>query len=126
MMSNGGSVVTLSYIGAVRAVPSYNVMGVAKASLEACVRYLADDLGPNGIRVNAISAGPIKTLSASAVSGLKGKLEGQALSNPLRRNATGADVGNAAAFLLSDMALGITGDVMYVDCGFHISGKVGG
>ena len=126
MMPNGGSIVTLSYIGAVRAVPSYNVMGVAKAALEASVRYLAEDLGPNGIRVNAISAGPINTLSSSGVSGLKDRLDGQALSNPLRRTITGADVGNAAAFLLSDMALGITGDVIYVDCGFHVTGKVSG
>ncbi len=126
MMSEGGSILTLSYIGAVRAVPSYNVMGVAKASLEASVRYLAEDLGPSNIRVNALSAGPIKTLSSSAVQGLKEKLDAQALSNPLRRTVTGADVGNAAAFLLSDMASGITGEVMYVDCGYHVTGRVSG
>ncbi|NQU49320.1 MAG: SDR family oxidoreductase, partial [Planctomycetes bacterium] len=126
MMSEGGSILTLSYIGAVRAVPCYNVMGVAKASLEASVRYLAEDLGPSNIRVNALSAGPIKTLSSSAVQGLKEKLDAQALSNPLRRIVTGADVGNAAAFLLSDMASGITGEVMYVDCGYHVTGRVSG
>jgi len=125
MMSDGGSILTLSYIGAVRAVPSYNVMGVAKAALEASVRYLAVDLGPSGIRVNAISAGPIKTLSSSAVRGLKEKLDQQQEATPLRRNVTGGDVGDSAAFLLSDMASGITGDVMYVDCGYHILGVIG-
>ena len=126
MMTDGGSIITLSYIGAVRAVPSYNVMGVAKASLEASVRYLAEDLGPKNIRVNALSAGPIKTLSSSAVSGLKEKLEAQAQSNPLRRIVTGEDVGNSAVFLLSDMSSGITGDVMYVDCGYHVTGRISG
>ena len=125
MMKDGGSILTLSYIGAVRAVPAYNVMGVAKAALEASVRYLATDLGPQGIRVNAISAGPIKTLSSSAVRGLKEKLDQQQEATPLRRNVTGEDVGNSAAFLLSDMSAGITGDVMYVDCGYHILGVIG-
>jgi enoyl-[acyl-carrier protein] reductase I len=125
MMKQGGSILTLSYIGAVRAVPSYNVMGVAKAALEASVRYLAVDLGPSGIRVNAISAGPIKTLSSSAVRGLKEKLDQQQEATPLRRNVTGEDVGGSAAFLLSDLASGITGDVMYVDCGYHILGVIG-
>lgn len=125
LMSDGGSIVTLSYIGAVRAVPSYNVMGVAKAALEASVRYLATDLGPTGIRVNAISAGPIKTLSSSAVRGLKEKLDQQQDATPLRRNVTGEDVGNSTAFLLSDLSAGITGDVLYVDCGYHILGVIG-
>jgi len=125
MMNNGGSILTLSYIGAVRAVPSYNVMGVAKAALEASCRYLAADLGPKGIRVNAISAGPIKTLSSSAVRGLKEKLDQQQEATPMRRNVTGEDVGNAASFLLSDLSAGVTGDVMYVDCGYHILGLIG-
>jgi len=126
MMTDGGSIITLSYIGSVRAVPSYNVMGVAKASLEASVRYLAEDLGPKNIRVNALSAGPIKTLSSSAVSGLKDKLKAQAESNPLRRIVTGEDVGNSAVFLLSDMSSGVTGDVLYVDCGYHVTGRISG
>jgi enoyl-[acyl-carrier protein] reductase I len=125
MMQAGGSILTLSYIGSVRAVPNYNVMGVAKAALEACVRYLAMDLGPKGIRVNTLSAGPMKTLAASAVKGLRAKLDLQAEANPLLRKVTGDDVGRAAAFLLSDMSSGITGDVMYVDCGYHITGKIG-
>jgi enoyl-[acyl-carrier protein] reductase I len=125
MMPDGGSILTLSYIGSVRAVPNYNVMGVAKAALEACVRYLAVDLGPKGIRVNTLSAGPMKTLAASAVRGLREKLDQQAEANPLLRKVTGEDVGQAAAFLLSDMSSGITGDVMYVDCGYHITGKIG-
>lgn len=125
LMNDGGSIVTLSYIGAVRAVPSYNVMGVAKAALEAGVRYLAADLGPQGIRVNAISAGPIKTLSSSAVRGLKEKLDQQQEATPLRRNVTGEDVGGSAVFLLSDLSSGITGDVLYVDCGYHVLGLIG-
>ena len=122
LLHPGSSVLTLSYLGAVRAVPSYNVMGVAKAALEASVRYLAADLGPSGIRVNAISAGPIKTLSSAGIRGLKEKLHLQEERAPLRRNVTGEDVGKAAAFLLSDLASGVTGDVLYVDCGYHIVG----
>ena len=124
LMPDGGSILTLSYIGAIRAIPGYNVMGVAKAALEASVRYLATDLGPSGIRVNVLSAGPIKTLSSSAVKGLKEKLDTQQDACPLRRNVSGDDVGKAAAFLLSDMASGVTGDVLYVDCGYHILGRV--
>lgn len=122
LMTAGGSILTLSYLGAVRAVPSYNVMGVAKAALEASVRYLAADLGPEGIRVNALSAGPVKTLSSAAVKGLKDMIDHQQKVTPLRRNVTGADVGGAAAFLLSDLAAGVTGEVLYVDCGYHALG----
>ncbi len=123
IMPEGGSIVTLSYIGAMRAIPGYNVMGVAKASLEASVRYLAADLGPSKIRVNAVSAGPVKTLSSSAVSGLKEKLSLHEGVCPLRRNITQKEVGDATAFLASDLAGGITGDVLYVDCGYHIAGR---
>ena len=114
------SLLTLTYLGAVRAVPSYNVMGVAKASLEASVRYLANDFGPAGIRVNAISAGPIKTMSASVVKGFKDKVDIQQIAAPLRRNVQGEDVGNAGLFLLSEMASGVTGEILYVDCGYNI------
>ncbi len=113
-----GSVVTLSYLGAVRTVPNYNVMGLAKASLEANVRYLAGALGPEGIRVNAVSAGPIKTLAAAGIGGFGKILQFVAANAPLRRNVTIDEVGNAAAFLLSDLASAITGEVTYVDCGF--------
>lgn len=116
----GASILTLTYLGAVRAVPSYNVMGVAKAALESAVRYLANDLGPAGVRVNAISAGPVKTLSASIVKGFKDKVDLQQQAAPLRRNVTGEDVGNAGLFLLSDLASGVTGQVLYVDCGYGI------
>jgi enoyl-[acyl-carrier protein] reductase I len=112
----------MSYLGAVRTVPNYNVMGVAKASLEASVRYLADNLGPQGIRVNAISAGPIRTLAASGIKNFKGMLEEAEKKNPLRRNVTIEEVGNVAAFLCSDLASGITGDILYVDSGYHILG----
>jgi len=108
----------MSYLGAVRSVPSYNVMGLAKASLEANVRFLAADLGPQGIRVNAISAGPIKTLAAAGVSGFRKMLAHVASYTPLRRNVTIDEVGNAAAFLCSDLASGITGEVLYVDAGY--------
>lgn len=114
----GGSIVTLSYLGAVRSIPHYNVMGLAKASLEACVRYLAMGLGPQGIRVNAISAGPIKTLAAAGIGDF-GKIFRFVEKNaPLRRNVTTEEVGNTAAFFLSDLASGITGEVTYVDSGF--------
>jgi len=118
MQGRAGSVVTLSYLGAVRSIPRYNVMGVAKASLEACVRYLAAGLGPKGIRVNAISAGPIKTLAAAGIGGFSKIFRFVEKNAPLRRNVTADEVGNVAAFLLSDLASGITGEVTYVDAGF--------
>ena len=122
MAGRNGALVTMSYLGAVRTVPNYNVMGVAKASLEATTSYLADSLGPEGTRVNAVSAGPIRTLAASGISGFKGMLAEAEQKNPLRRNVTIDEVGNAAAFLCSDLASGITGDVLYVDSGYHILG----
>lgn len=122
MKDRNGSIVTMSYLGAVRTVPNYNVMGVAKAALEANVRYLADSMGPEGIRVNAVSAGPIRTLAASGISGFRGMLAEAEQKTPLRRNVTIDEVGNAAAFLCSDLASGITGDVLYVDSGYHILG----
>ena len=122
MQGRAASIVTLSYLGAVRALPNYNVMGLAKASLEANVRFLAADLGPKGIRVNAVSAGPIKTLAAAGIGGFRSILNHVAGVAPLRRNVTKEDVGNAAAFLCSDLAAGITGEVLYVDGGFsHVS-----
>ena len=124
MAGKAGAMLTLTYLGAERTVPNYNVMGLAKASLEACVRYLASDLGPQGIRVNGISAGPIKTLAAAGISGFGQILKFVEDNAPLRRNVTIEDVGNAAAFLLSDLAGGITGEITYVDCGF--STVVGG
>lgn len=122
LAARNGNVVTLSYFGAEKVVPHYNVMGVAKAALEASVRYLAADLGPDGIRVNAISAGPIRTLAASAVRGFKGILGAVAERTPLRRNVTQADVANAALFLCSDLGSGVTGEVLYVDSGYNIMG----
>jgi enoyl-[acyl-carrier protein] reductase I len=122
MQSKAGAIVALSYLGAVRSIPSYNVMGLAKASLEANVRFLAADLGPVGIRVNAISAGPIKTLSAAGIPGLRKMLSHVASVSPIKRNVTIDDVGNAAAFLCSDLAAGISGEVLYVDGGFHTVG----
>ncbi len=122
MKDRNGSIVTMSYLGAVRTVPNYNVMGVAKASLEANVRYLADSMGPEGTRVNAVSAGPIRTLAASGISGFRGMLAEAEAKTPLRRNVTIDEVGNAAAFLCSDLASGITGGVLYVDSGYHILG----
>jgi enoyl-[acyl-carrier protein] reductase I len=118
MLGRQGAILTMSYLGAVRSVPSYNVMGLAKASLEANVRFLAADLGPQGVRVNAISAGPIKTLAAAGVSGFRKMLGHVAAYTPLRRNVTIDEVGNAAAFLCSDLASGITGEVLYVDAGY--------
>jgi enoyl-[acyl-carrier protein] reductase I len=122
MHGRAGALLTMSYLGAVRAIPSYNVMGLAKASLEANVRFLAQDLGPEGIRVNAISAGPIKTLAAAGISGFRQMLSHVAARSPLRRNVTIEDVGNAAAFLCSDLAAGITAEILYVDCGYSTVG----
>jgi len=122
LMTNGGSIVTLTYYGAEKVVPKYNVMGVAKAALEATVRYLANDLGPKGIRVNAISAGPIKTLAARGVSQLGEMLKSHAERAPLKRNVDPAEVGGTAAFLLSPAGSGITGETLYVDCGYNIMG----
>jgi enoyl-[acyl-carrier protein] reductase I len=122
LMPNGGSIVTMSYFGAEKVVPKYNVMGVAKAALEASVRYLASDLGPKAIRVNAISAGPIKTLAARGISGLGDMLKGHAERAPLRRNVDPAEVGATAEFLLSEGGSGITGETIYVDCGYNIMG----
>jgi len=118
MQGRAGALITLSYLGAVRSIPSYNVMGLAKASLEANVRFLAADLGPENIRVNAISAGPIKTLAAAGIAGFRKMLGHVAAATPLRRNVTTDEVGNAAAFLCSDLASGITGEVLYVDAGY--------
>ena len=117
-----GSIVTLTYLGAERVVPNYNVMGVAKASLEASVRYLAADLGKDGIRVNAVSAGPIKTLAASAISGFDAMRKQFAEVAPLKRMTDPAEVGDTVAFLMSSLSRGITGEVIYVDAGFHIMG----
>ena len=122
MRENGGSMLTLTYLGSQRAFPNYNVMGPAKASLEATVRYLAQSLGPEGIRVNAISAGPIRTLAASGISGFRKLLDHAEHAAPLRRNVTIDDVGNAAAFLCSDLAAGITGEITFVDAGYHVVG----
>ena len=118
MAGRAGALLTLSYLGAVRSVPAYNVMGLAKASLEANVRFLAADLGPRGIRANAISAGPIKTLAAAGIPGFRKMLHHVEAAAPLRRSVTTDDVGNAAAFLCSDLAAGITGEVLYVDAGY--------
>jgi len=124
MTGRNAALLTLSYLGSQRAIPNYNVMGLAKASLESCVRYLAQDLGPSGIRVNGISAGPIKTLAAAGISGFGKILKFVEENAPLRRNVTIDDVGNAAAFLMSDLAAGITGEITYVDAGFNTA--VGG
>jgi len=120
LMTAGGSILTLSYLGAARVVPNYNVMGVAKAALEASVRYLAADLGPQGIRVNAVSAGPIKTLAASGISGFGSMMRHHRNRTPLRKDTDAAEVGDAAVFLLSEMGRGVTGQVLYVDGGFSI------
>lgn len=122
MQGRAGSMVSLSYLGAVRSIPGYNVMGLAKASLEANVRFLAADLGSKGIRINAISAGPIKTLSAAGIPGLRKMLAHVAATAPIKRNVTIEDVGSAAAFLCSDLAAGISGEILYVDGGFHTVG----
>jgi enoyl-[acyl-carrier protein] reductase I len=122
MTGRNGSLLTLSYLGAERAIPNYNVMGVAKASLEANVRYMAVSLGAEGTRVNAISAGPIRTLAASGINDFKAMLSKAADAAPLKKNVSIEEVGNAAAFLCSDLASGITGELMYVDCGYNIMG----
>lgn len=122
MLRSGGALLTLSYLGAERALPNYNVMGLAKASLEANVRYLAQSLGATGIRVNALSAGPIRTLAASGIGGFRRILDYYERNAPLQRNVTIEEVGNAAAFLCSDLAAGITGEIVHVDGGFHVTG----
>lgn len=122
MAGRNGALLTLTYLGAERAIPNYNVMGVAKASLEANVRYMASALGPEGTRVNAISAGPIRTLAASGINNFKAMLGKAADTAPLKRNVTIDEVGNVAAFLCSDLASGVTGEITYVDCGYNIAG----
>jgi enoyl-[acyl-carrier protein] reductase I len=122
LMSNGGSITTLSYIGSVRVIPNYNVMGVAKAALEASVRYLAADLGPKKVRVNAISAGPVKTASARGVKDFSKVLDGVAAMSPLRKHTDPAEVADTAVFLASDLGRGVTGNIVYVDAGFQVMG----
>jgi enoyl-[acyl-carrier protein] reductase I len=122
LMEDGGSIVTMSYYGAEKVVPHYNVMGVAKAALECTVRYLANSLGPKKIRVNAISAGPIKTLAARGISGLSDMMKSHAERSPLKRNVDVNEVGSTGVFLASDASSGITGEVIYVDCGYNIMG----
>jgi enoyl-[acyl-carrier protein] reductase I len=122
MMPNGGSILTLTYYGAEKVVPHYNVMGVAKAALEASVKYLANDLGPQNIRVNAISAGPIKTLAASGIGDFRYILKWNELNAPMRRNVTIDDVGGSGLYFLSDLASGVTGETHHVDCGYHVVG----
>lgn len=122
LMSQGGSILTLTYLGATRVVPNYNVMGVAKAALEAAVRYLASDLGPANIRVNAISAGPVKTTSARGVKDFTKVLDGVAQRAPLRRNTDPAEVADTAVFLASDLGRGVTGNIIFVDAGFQVMG----
>jgi len=122
LMSAGGSLLTLSYLGAEKALPNYNVMGVAKAGLESCVRYLAFDLGAQNIRVNAISAGPIRTLSSAGITGFKDMLHHHAARSPLRRNVSAEEVANTAVYLCSDLASGVTGEVVHVDAGYSIVG----
>ncbi len=122
LMTNGGSILTMTYYGSVKVAPQYNVMGVAKAALEACVRYLASDLGPQKVRVNAISAGPIRTLAASAIGGFKKILNYSEQASPLRKNVATEDVGNTALWLLSDWSQMVTGQVIYVDAGWNIMG----
>jgi enoyl-[acyl-carrier protein] reductase I len=124
LMKNGGSIITLSYLGSERVVPKYNVMGVAKAALEATVRYLANDLGPRGVRVNAISAGPIRTLAARGVPGISKMVEHHREVAPLRHATEQAEVGDTALFLLSSLGRGITGELIYVDGGYHILGTL--
>ena len=124
LMNNGGSILTLTYYGAEQVMPHYNVMGVAKAALEASVRYLAVDLGEKNIRVNAISAGPIKTLAASGIGDFRFILKWNELNSPLKRNVSQADVGNSALYLLSNLGSAVTGEIQHVDCGYHTVGMV--
>ena len=124
IMNEGGSIVTLSYMGSERVLPNYNIMGVAKAALEASVRYAAVDMGLQGVRVNAISAGPIKTLAASGIGDFRKMLHWNALNSPLERNVTQEEVGMATLGLLSDIGAGISGEVVHVDCGYHIQGML--
>ena len=121
-MPNGGSLLTLSYIGAERVMPHYNVMGVAKAALEASVKYLAADLGKQNIRVNAISAGPMKTLAASAIGDFRYILKWNEYNAPLKRSVTNTDIGDSAMYLLGDLSKGVTGEVLHVYCGYHVVG----
>jgi enoyl-[acyl-carrier protein] reductase I len=121
-MADGGSILTLTYFGAERVMPHYNVMGVAKAALEASVRYLAEDLGKAGIRVNALSAGPMKTLAASGIGDFRYILKWNEYNSPLRRNVTLQDVGGAGLYLLSPLSSGVTGEVHHVDCGYNVVG----
>lgn len=122
LMTDGGAMLAMSYYGAVKAVPGYNVMGVAKAALESTTRYLAADLGPGNVRVNAISGGPLRTMSALAVGGFSRILDHVEQKAPLRRNVVGRDVGDTAAYLLSDLSSGVTGQIVYVDCGYSAMG----
>jgi enoyl-[acyl-carrier protein] reductase I len=122
VLNQGASIVTLTYLGSVKHIPHYNIMGVAKAALEASVRYLAVDLGTRGIRINAISAGPIKTLAASGIGDFRFILKWNEANAPLRRNVTTDEVGNSAMYLLSDLSSGVTGEVHYVDNGYNIVG----
>ncbi|ASC73768.1 3-oxoacyl-[acyl-carrier-protein] reductase [Halomicronema hongdechloris C2206] len=122
LMTEGGSMVTLTYLGGVKVVPNYNVMGIAKAALDMNVKYLASELGPQGVRVNGISAGPIRTLASSAVGGILEMIHHVEQTAPLRRTVTQQEVGNAAAFLCSDLATGVTGQILYVDAGYEIMG----
>ncbi len=122
LMKNGGSILTLTYLGGERVMPNYNVMGVAKAALDASVKYLAVDLGPDNIRVNAISAGPVKTLAASGIGDFRYILKWNQYNSPLRRNTTLEDVGGAGLYLLSDLSAGVTGEVHHVDSGYHVVG----
>ena len=122
LMKEDGSMIALTYYGAEKVMPKYNVMGVAKAALEASVRYIANDLGPQNIRVNAISAGPIRTLAASGISDFRSMLKLHESSSPLRRNTTQEDVGKSAVYLLSNLSSGVTGEIHYVDCGYNIMG----
>ncbi len=124
IMNKGGSMVTLTYYGAEQVMPHYNVMGVAKAALECSVKYLAEDLGKDDIRVNSISAGPIKTLAASGISDFRFILKWNELNAPLRRNVTQTEVGKSGLYLLSDLGSGVTGETLHVDCGYHVTGMV--
>jgi len=122
MQGRNGALITLTYLGAVRTIPNYNVMGLAKASLEANIRYMAQSLGPENIRVNGVSAGPIKTLASAGIGDIRKFLSYAEEASPLHRNVTIEEVGNAAAFLCSDLASGITGEILYVDAGYNTTG----